>query len=157
MHGRFRHVSFEDAFEVAAAPERVFPLLCPVREHDWIPTWRAEVVHSRSGLAELGCVFTTQTPAEDVRTWVCTRFEPNRALAYTVFSSLGYVMLLDITLTPRRGGDHCSLAWRRRFAAVDAAGNDWVAKLDAGVVAQSTTALATLLRHYLATGTMLRP
>ena len=28
--------------EVAAAPERVFPLLCPVREGDWIAGWKAE-------------------------------------------------------------------------------------------------------------------
>ena len=46
-----------------AAPEKVFPLLCPVREADWIPGWQYELVYSESGVAELGCVFTTRHAA----------------------------------------------------------------------------------------------
>lgn len=35
-----------------AAPEGVFPLLCPVREYDWIEPWRCRMIYSQSGFAE---------------------------------------------------------------------------------------------------------
>jgi hypothetical protein len=41
---------------IEARPEDVFPLLCPVREADWLAGWMdgLEMVHSGSGLAEDG-------------------------------------------------------------------------------------------------------
>ena len=44
---------------LTAAPARVFPLLCPVREADWIEGWDPISVWSESGVAEPDCVFTT--------------------------------------------------------------------------------------------------
>jgi len=40
--------------------KEVFPLLCPVRERDWIDGWDCKMIHSISGLIEKNCVFTTQ-------------------------------------------------------------------------------------------------
>ncbi|MGI9537489.1 MAG: hypothetical protein ACR2PB_10480, partial [Desulfocapsaceae bacterium] len=45
--------------QLNSTPEKVFPLLCPVREYEWIPQWQCEMIYSRSGVAELGCVFST--------------------------------------------------------------------------------------------------
>ena len=45
-----------------ATPEKVFPLLCLVREDDWLPGWKYRLIYSDSGVAELGCVFTTPNP-----------------------------------------------------------------------------------------------
>jgi hypothetical protein len=33
-------------FTMPAAPAQVFPLLCPVREYEWLPHWRCELLHS---------------------------------------------------------------------------------------------------------------
>lgn len=60
-------------------PQEVFALLCPVREHDWIPDWSCTMVHGDSGTAELGCVFTR----ERGETWVTTRYEPPSRIEYT--------------------------------------------------------------------------
>ena len=38
----------------------MFPLLCPVRERDWLPRWDPVLVLSESGLAERGAVFITE-------------------------------------------------------------------------------------------------
>ena len=57
---RLFHQVLRAEMALAAAPARVFPLLCPVREAEWLPGWHAEVLHSASGLAELGCVFRTR-------------------------------------------------------------------------------------------------
>ena len=40
--------------------DRVFPLLCPVQEALGLPGWSAQILHSDSGVAELGCVFRTR-------------------------------------------------------------------------------------------------
>ena len=64
----------------------VFPLLCPVREYEWIGPWRCDLLYSQSGVAELDCVFTTESagqPSYDV--WVVTRSEPNRLVCYFCF------------------------------------------------------------------------
>lgn len=44
---------------IQAAPEQVFPLLCPVREKEWLENWEYQMLYSVSGLAETGCVFST--------------------------------------------------------------------------------------------------
>lgn len=45
--------------EVAADPDAVFALMCPVREYEWEPGWKTNLILSESGLIEEGCVFTT--------------------------------------------------------------------------------------------------
>jgi hypothetical protein len=72
-----------------ASPERVFPLLCPVREAAWIPDWRYRLIYSDSGIAELGCIFTTSSKTASVpesskgqnspaaeTTWICVDYDP---------------------------------------------------------------------------------
>ena len=69
-----------------AAPATVFPLLCPVREADWITGWDPSLVISGSGVAEPDCVFVTAgSPADAV--WYVTRHEPEH----------GFVEMLKIT------------------------------------------------------------
>jgi len=57
-------------------PERVFPLLCPVREADWVPGWQYRLICSKSGVAEPGCVFITPNDDGSETTWVVTEYDP---------------------------------------------------------------------------------
>jgi hypothetical protein len=59
-----------------APPETVFPLLCPVREADWVPGWRYRLIYSESGIAEYGCVFITPNEDGTETTWVVTDYDP---------------------------------------------------------------------------------
>jgi hypothetical protein len=60
---------------LAGSPEEVFPLLCPVRECDWVNGWNPDLVLTESGFAELDCVFVSPGTPEDA-VWVVTRHEP---------------------------------------------------------------------------------
>ena len=51
---RVRHTYVQ---KLVASPAEVFPLLCPVREADWLDGWDPLEVWSRSGVAEPDCVF----------------------------------------------------------------------------------------------------
>lgn len=63
---------------LVGSPEAVFPLLCPVRERDWIQGLDPVLVVSKSGVAKPDCVFTTGA-------------EPSDAISYSTHShtSLG--------------------------------------------------------------------
>jgi hypothetical protein len=64
-----------------ATPAKIFPLLCPVREKDWIDGWEYSMVYSVSGYAEPGCVFTTPAPGGQLTTWYVNRYDP---IAYAI-------------------------------------------------------------------------
>jgi len=59
-----------------ARPEKVFPLLCPVREADWVDGWDPLLVLTRSGIIEPGCIFITPGDEGHDAIWVTTRHEP---------------------------------------------------------------------------------
>jgi hypothetical protein len=72
--------------QLVAEPSKVFPLLCPVREADWLDGWDPLVVYSQSGAAEPDCVFLTEaTPSNAI--WFITRHEPSN----------GFVEMIKIT------------------------------------------------------------
>ncbi|HUI53075.1 MAG TPA: hypothetical protein VLX60_14920 [Terriglobales bacterium] len=57
-----------------APPQTVFPLLCPVREADWVPGWQYRLIYSESGVAEAGCVFITEENGRET-TWIVTEYD----------------------------------------------------------------------------------
>ena len=61
--------------QLVGPPSAVFPLLCPVREAEWIPGWDPPLVVSSSGVAERDCVFVTRAQPRDA-IWYITRHEP---------------------------------------------------------------------------------
>jgi hypothetical protein len=73
---------------LVAPPAAVFPLLCPVRETDWIAGWDPLRVVSASGVAEVDCAFVTAAEPIDA-VWYITRHEP----------ASGFVEMLKITPT----------------------------------------------------------
>lgn len=92
-------------------PEAVFPLLCPVREAEWIQGWDPILVITSSGVAEADCVFTTVAEPNDA-VWYITRHEP----------TLGFVEMLKITpsvtacrltiqLSPSEGGSEALVTY----------------------------------------------
>src|SRR5271157_5305630 len=71
-----KRVSHEYTQNNMAPPERVFPLLCPVREADWVPGWQYRLIYSESGVAEYGCVFITPNEDGTETTWIITDYDP---------------------------------------------------------------------------------
>jgi hypothetical protein len=53
----------------------VFPLLCPVREMEWVNDWRPKLVITDSGVAEPGCIFVTPGIPEDAL-WLMRVHDP---------------------------------------------------------------------------------
>jgi len=90
-------VSFDLVVPVAGPPRDVFPLLCPVREHDWIPHWSGELIYSDSGVAELGCVFRTTASAGE-ETWTVSRYQPPVAIGFVRVLAGVWTVLMHLDL-----------------------------------------------------------
>jgi len=71
-----KRVTHEYTQTNGAPPEQVFPLLCPVREADWVPGWEYRLIYSKTGFAEAGCVFVTPNQDGSETTWVVTEYDP---------------------------------------------------------------------------------
>lgn len=139
---------FESEQQIRATPASVFPLLCPVREYDWIPEWECRLIYSESGLAELGCIFQTDREADGgTDTWVVSRHEPNRAIAF-VRVNVVRAMLYEIDLEPL-GENASRLTWRQTVTALHEAGDRHVDALREDEFAQTVAKLEALLNDYL--------
>lgn len=135
--------------------EEIFPLLCPVREYDWIQPWSCEIVWSDSGRAELDCVFTTNFPDDGPQdTWVVSRYEPPRCIEFVRVNPLRSIRY-SITLLSLPNG--CTRAlWTQVITGLNAEGDAFVAGVtDEGFTAEMRV-LEQMLNHYLKTGEMLR-
>jgi hypothetical protein len=140
--------------QLAAEPEKVFPLLCPVREYEWIEPWRCDLVHSESGYAELDCVFKTAFPGdrpEDV--WVVSRFEPPGQIQFVRINPIR-AMRYSITLEANGDGTTTAL-WEQVITGLSPEGNALLESLSDERYRSEKKALELMLNHYLGTGSML--
>jgi hypothetical protein len=99
--------SFRQVIDGAA--DAVFPLLCPVREVDWLDGWSYRMIYSASGLVEDGAVFATSAPGEADTVWVVTRHDPAaRLVEFTRVTPGSRVTVLRLAVTPT-DGQRCHL------------------------------------------------
>lgn len=65
-----------------STPDKVFPLLCPTTEFDWMDGWHCEMIYSKSLYQEYNAIFRTSYFGFD-EVWVVSHFEPNRIIEFT--------------------------------------------------------------------------
>jgi hypothetical protein len=151
-----RHLVLEYTHDLAAPPGQVFPLLCPVREYEWIHDWRCELVHTTSGVVELGCVFVTPYPPEGRTLWVTSVHDPAaRAVEFVRVSGERLVTLMALRVEPAGPGSRLRI--RYTLVALDAAGQAIVdhARATGLPHAEIARGIARRLDHFLGTGRML--
>lgn len=84
---------------IEAPPVVVFPLLCPVREVEWLDGFAFEMIYSASGLIEPGCVFKTAVPGEPDTIWVVSRHDPSaRVVQFTRVTPGLRTCVLDVVV-----------------------------------------------------------
>ena len=146
--------SFSYQMTVGKPPEEVFPLLCPVREYDWIELWDCKMIHSESGVAEYNAVFTTNFETEGLGIWTVSHYEPGKAIQFVVTHPGSHVKKLDISLEPAEEG--CQLTWRHAYTAISSDGEAFVNLLDDSRYKTEMKYLESCLTHYCDTGKMLK-
>lgn len=134
-------------------PAAVFPLLCPVREADWLEGWDPLLVVSSSGVAEVDCVFTTAAKPDDA-IWYITRHEP----------ASGFVEMLKITpditacklaIQLRAVGQGCEADITYSHTSLGPSGDVFVATFTEEFYAQFMKDWEARVNYYLRHGTAL--
>ncbi|HTX74355.1 MAG TPA: SRPBCC family protein [Rectinemataceae bacterium] len=103
-------------FELGACAERVFPLLCPVLEYEWLPGWSCTMIYADSGRAERDAVFTTRERMHRRAVWTLITYEAPRLVEYLIVGGKDLVIRLSISLRGS-GPERSEVEWRMLFTA----------------------------------------
>jgi hypothetical protein len=135
-----------------APPECVFPLLCPVREAEWVPDWRYRMIYSRSGVAELGCVFATPNDDGSETTWIVTEHDCEACSVGFVWIQPGSVTAqIRIRLEPADGGKTQAHV-RYTYTALSENGNQEISRYDETWFRHKMESWEAAINRYLETG-----
>jgi len=97
--------------KIKGTPAQIFPLLCPVREKDWIDGWDPEIVYSDSGIAEKDCVFVTYIGGKKT-VWVITRYEPENNFTEMIrYNGDTLIVKLSVTIAKTDAGSDVNITY----------------------------------------------
>jgi hypothetical protein len=111
--------------KIQGSPEEVFPLLCPVRETEWVDGWDPLVVYSRCGLAEPDCVFLTGNEEPD-SAWVITNRDSDN-FTMEIIKVTPWTTIAKITISLRQNdqsGTDAVVTYT--YTALSEAGKDFI-------------------------------
>lgn len=133
----------------------VLPLLCPVREADWIDGWTYEMIFSVSGLAEKGCVFITPATGENRTIWYITKYDAELfQVAFVRVTPGEMVVAIDIELTDNVDGT-TTADIKYEYTALNEDANKWIEEEAVAAFNANMHYWENAINHYLVTGTKL--
>jgi hypothetical protein len=144
---------------IEAAPEGVFPLLCPVREGEWLDGWseHCEVIWTVSGLAETGCVFRTTEPDGPETIWIITEYDPDRGVVVFARVTEGLAASTLRILVEGAGQETSAVTIRYSVVPLSPAGAIYAAaRYDETDLLASIAWWERSMNYYLRTGELLR-
>ena len=147
-------VSLKYTQHLAAPPARVFPLLCPVREAEWVNDWRPKLVLSESGVAEPGCVFITPGIPEDAL-WMVITHDPEK-FRVEIIKIIPGVVIGKITISlSAEGDDGCAADITYAYTSISDHGDRALEEFTETHFRGFMEIWEMELNHFLRTGTML--
>lgn len=72
---------FSHAFDLPTDPETALTFFTPKGEESWVPGWKPEYLHPKSGETGRGMVFTTKEKMGATVVWTCLDYLPQIGLA----------------------------------------------------------------------------
>lgn len=135
---------------VETTPDKIFPLLCPAREADWIPGWDADLIYTSSGYAEDKCIFrTNKSSSGGEGLWIFTGFKLNEYVEYVKFKK-DTLLHSKINLTPNDDGT-TTATWKTISTALSEDGNKEIENASA----KNHNAIIHVMDYYLKNGKMI--
>jgi hypothetical protein len=140
---------------IHASPDVVFPLLCPVREAEWLDGWQCTMLFSQSGFVEEGAVFSTPGDGEADTIWIVTRHDAvRRVVEFTRFTPGSRVCVLRIGVTSTAPGRSLvDIAYT--YTAIAPAGEVFIDRFTEDSFRTAMTFWERSMNHWLDTGARL--
>ena len=137
---------------INATPEKVFPLLCPVREAEWLDGWQYAMIYSKSGLIEEGAVFSTPHEGEADAVWIVTKHDPGkREIEFARFTPASRICVLRIAVSAKaENSSYVDIAYT--YTATTPAGNAFIESLKEEVFLEAVVFWEKSMNYFLDTG-----
>ena len=135
-----------------APPETVFPLLCPVREADWVPGWQYRLIYSQSGVAEAGCVFITPNEDGSETTWLVTQYDPGAFKIAFAWVNPGLVAAQIMIRLEAKRTRETTAHIRYAYTGLSVQGNMEVERFGVAWFQHKMQSWEAAINHYLRTG-----
>lgn len=133
------------------SPEKIFPLLCPAREADWIPGWNLELIYTSSGYAEDKCIFrTNNSNSAGEGLWSFTGFKLNEYIEFVRFQQ-DLLLHCKICLTQNKDGT-TTASWKTISTALSEKGNKIIESMSGD---KNHNPVIHLMDYYLKNGKMI--
>jgi hypothetical protein len=139
----------------SAPPEKVFPLLCPVREADWVPGWQYRLIYSQSGVAEAGCVFTTPNDDGSETIWIVTEYDPAAFMIAFAWVNPGLVTAQISIRLEAKAVHETTAHLHYTYTSLSEQGNSEVERYDAAWFEHKMRSWEAAINHYLRTGKLI--
>ena len=141
---------------INATPDKVFPLLCPVREAEWLDDWQYHMIYSERSLVEEGAVFSTSYEGEEDTIWIVTKHDSRtRKVEFARFTNKSRTSLLKIAVKPK-GGHNSYVEVSYTYTGITPAGNDFVDSFTEDAFLEAVTFWENSMNYFLETGDRLR-
>ena len=138
---------------LTAKPAAVFPLLCPVREADWIEGWDPISVLANSGVAEPDCVFVTAGSSGQA-VWYITQHEPGNGFLEMIKTTPEETACrITIQLRPSDSGSDASITYS--YTSLGPKGDAFVESFTEEYYRTFMQTWEGRLNHYLVHGNIL--
>jgi len=150
---------------INASPDKIFPLLCPKREEQWIDGWNTDayqLISTKSGFNEKNCIFQENFlknflfGEEGPTTWITSVYKPEQFILefLLVFGDLA-VMNREVRLEESEG-PATACRWTDRITSLK---GSWNKSEGQGLEIQLKAFsyyLGVILKYYCETGKMLK-
>ncbi len=141
---------------IMATPNVIFPLLCPVREAEWLDEWDYQMLFSKSGVAEPGAVFSTPYAGEPDTIWIVTKHDSvANEVEFARVTPGSRASVLNITVEPKdEVSSYVDIAYT--YTGLSPEGNDFLDSYTEEAFNSSMAFWEMSMNHFLATGKKLR-
>ena len=136
--------------------DQVFPLLCPVREKDWLYGWDYQMIYSQSGLIEKDCVFTTPGPGKNDTVWQVTQYDQeNYFIEFVRVAPSENIVKINIQLE-KIEENQTRVHIYYQYTGLSEAQNKFIKNELEQAFTESMKWWEQSINHYMATGKMLK-
>jgi hypothetical protein len=153
---RSQRITREYRQTINATPDKMFPLLCPVREADWLDGWRYNMIYSESGLVEEGAVFSTSYEGEDDTVWIVTKHDSKiHEVEFARFTHNSRTCVLRIAVNSKdENSSYVDVSYT--YTGITPAGNDFIDNFTEETFLEAVTFWEKSMNYFLETGERLK-
>ncbi len=141
---------------IFAGREQIFPLLCPVREAEWLDGWQYQMIYSDSGAAEKGAVFSTSHQNEPDTIWLVSNYNhKNYLVEFVRFTPGSRTCLLQVAITKKtRDTSYVDISYT--YTAIAQQGNAFIDSFTPESFHEAVRFWEDSMNHFLETGHLLK-